>query len=165
MSDKRPLVTRKRYLFKIYRFWKDNFDPIRGLMGLIFMGSVIFFINLHHGYGPATVAALKQGIFTFFFGGIFVKLCHNLSVRFRNKQLSITMATLIPSMFSIGLTYAVHSLRGTPEPFLSTLPAILTAPPAFFVWGWRIRTKCEKDKSLRKKMERKQRKRRRKRRR
>jgi hypothetical protein len=34
-------------------------------------------------------------------------------------------------------TALLHSLRGTPEPLRSTVPAMLMAPPSFYVWGRR----------------------------
>lgn len=155
MEGKRPLVTRKKYLFQAYRFWKTNFDPKRGLFGGIFMGSIIFLINANHGFWLAFSAMGKQAVYTFCFGGIFVKLSENLSIKFKRRRFAYAMATLLPATLAIFMTYAVHSLKGTPEPFNSTLPAIITAPPAFAVWGWKTRNRWEKEELLRKKMARK----------
>jgi hypothetical protein len=48
-------------------------------------------------------------------------------------------AVVVPSAIAIGLTTILHMLKGTPEPLRSVLPTMLTAPPAFFWWGWRKR--------------------------
>ena len=45
----------------------------------------------------------------------------------------------LPSLVTVGATFLVHSLRGTPEPVLSTVPAAVLSPPAFKVWSWRVR--------------------------
>ncbi len=34
------------------------------------------------------------------------------------------LAILLPSAVAVGLTFLMHSLKGTPEPFYSTLPTI-----------------------------------------
>lgn len=123
------------------------------------MGSIIFLINASHGFWPAFFAMIKQGTFTFCFGGVFVKLSENLSIRYKRRKVSFFAASIIPAGLSILITYSLHSLKGTPEPFNSTLPAILTAPPAFAVWGYKNRTRWEREEALRKKMERKRKKR------
>jgi len=45
----------------------------------------------------------------------------------------------VSSCVAVGLTFLVHSLKGTPEPLLSTLPTALIGPPGFLVLGWRAR--------------------------
>ena len=51
---------------------------------------------------------------------------------------------------AVGFTYLVHSLKGTPEPFLSTLPTMVIAPPAFVWLAWKRQLGAYK---LRKKVE------------
>ena len=41
------------------------------LIGALIMGSIVYYINADYGWNMAMVAALKQGIYTFFFGGIY----------------------------------------------------------------------------------------------
>lgn len=159
MPQKRSIITRKRYLFQAYRFWKENFDPKRGMFGGLVMGFTIFLINANHGIWLALSAMVKQGIFTFTFGGVFVKMAENFSLRYKKRGVAYFTAAFIPAGLSILTTYALHSLKGTPEPFNSTLPAILTAPPAFAVWGYKTRKKWDREELLRKKMERKRKKR------
>ncbi len=49
----------------------------------------------------------------------------------------VSVATV--STLTIILVYAVHSLKGTPRPFESTLPTIILAPPGFFFLAWKKR--------------------------
>ena len=100
---------------------------------------MVWAINFSHGAIAALPAALKQASYTFFVAGFVVKLCENISLKIEPAIPAYTLATLVPSCIAIGLTFLVHSLRGTPEPFYSTLPTLLMAPPSFFVWAWRSR--------------------------
>jgi hypothetical protein len=105
----------------------------------LFLGLVIYAINFSHGALAALPAALKQATYTFFVSGLIVRLCENLITGVRHRALAWVSAILLPSGIAIGLTYLVHSLKGTPEPFYSTLPTIIVAPPAFAGWAWRCR--------------------------
>lgn len=102
-----------------------------GLIGALIMGSIVFAVNMKHGWLLATTAGLKQGLYTFLFSGIIVKLLDYLVKKIKNPHLSIPISVLAISGFTSLLVYLVHSLKGTPEPFLSTLPTILMAPPGF----------------------------------
>ena len=86
------------------------------------------------------MAALKQAVYTFFFAGLITRSCERLAVMEKDQLVALALAILIPSLMAIGFTYIVHSMRGTPEPFLSTLPTILLAPPGFAWWGRKKRT-------------------------
>ena len=103
----------------------------------LFLGGVVYIINYSHGALAALPAALKQATYTFFASGFIVRLCENLINRVRPMALAWPLAILLPSAVAIALTYLVHTLRGTPEPFYSTLPTVLVTPPAFAVWAWR----------------------------
>jgi hypothetical protein len=49
------------------------------------------------------------------------------------------VATIIVSAVTIMLVYGVHSMKGTPRPFESTLPTIIMAPPGFLALAIRKR--------------------------
>jgi hypothetical protein len=103
----------------------------------LFLGVVVFAINMSHGVWAALPAALKQAAYTFFAAGFIVRLCENLVVKKALGVIAFPLAVIIPSLVAIGLTFLVHSLKGTPLPLHSTIPTMLMAPPAFMVWAWR----------------------------
>jgi len=111
-----------------------------GIAGALFLGAVVFAINLEHGFLPATTASLKQAFYTFLMGGLIMKLCENLAVRFDSRLFSIFMAIAVPCIITTLATFLVHSLKGTPEPLYSTLPTIAFGLPAFSVWAVRKRS-------------------------
>jgi hypothetical protein len=120
-------------LSRIIRAFHAAIDWKWGLFGAIFMGSVVYAINMHHGWQHGLSAGLKQATYTFFFGGIILKIGERLAVKTTNRTMGIVWATIVPSILAISATFALHSLRGTQEPLLSTVPTIVTAFPAFFV--------------------------------
>ncbi len=100
-----------------------------------FLGGVVWLINLSHGPLAALPAALKQAAYTFFVAGFIVRLCETISVRVGRAALALALAALIPACIAVGLTFLMHSLKGTPEPFRSTIPTLLIAPPSMFFWA------------------------------
>jgi len=107
--------------------------------GALFLAVAVWLINLEHGPVAALPAALKQATYTYFVAGFITRLCENIAVSIRSKPLALSLAVLIPSCIAIGLTWGLHTLKGTPEPARSVLPTLLTAPFAFFWWGRRNR--------------------------
>ena len=103
------------------------------------MGGIVWFINMGHGWWPATTAAMKQAAYTFLLGGILIKILDTITVRIKNRYLAIAVATLSVSVVTIILVYIVHSMKGTPRPFESTLPTIIMAPPGFMALAIRKR--------------------------
>lgn len=107
----------------------------------LFLGVVVYAINYSHGALAALPAALKQAAYTFFVAGFILKVCENCILYVKPQPLAWSLAIIIPSSIAISLTYLLHSFKGTPEPFHSTLPTILMAPPSFSVWAWRCKRK------------------------
>lgn len=112
-----------------------------GLAGGFVMGTVVWFINIDFGWWPATTAALKQAAYTFILGGVLIKILETISLSIRNKYWALIIATLSVSALTILLVYGVHSMKGTPRPFESTLPTIIMAPPGFLALAIRKRIK------------------------
>ncbi|MEE4257387.1 MAG: hypothetical protein V2I47_10135 [Bacteroidales bacterium] len=110
-----------------------------GLAGAVIMGGIVWFINMSFGWWPATTAALKQAAYTFIFGGVLIKILDTITTRIHNRYLAIIVATIIVSAVTIMLVYGVHSMKGTPRPFESTLPTIIMAPPGFLALAIRKR--------------------------
>ena len=114
--------------------------------GALFLGIVVWLINLPHGPWAALPAALKQASYTYFVAGFITRLCQALAVRIEQRSLALTLAVLIPSSIALTLTFILHTLRGTPEPLQSVVPTLLSAPPAFFWWGRKRRIEVESQK-------------------
>ncbi|MAE97230.1 MAG: hypothetical protein CL910_21475 [Deltaproteobacteria bacterium] len=119
------------------------FDPRAGLFGALLMGSLVAAINVSHGATAAATSAGKQAVYTFFFGGLIVQVCSRLASREGGRLAVVGTAIAVPSLITIVLIYLVHSLRGTPEPLLSTAGVATLAIPSFSVWAWRIRASAE----------------------
>ena len=102
-----------------------------GIIGAVFMGSVVFYINSDHGPFLASIAALKQAFYTFFIGGLILKVLEIIVLGVPNKALAYVLSILTATVLTVGLVYIVHSMKGTPKPFESTIPTIFLAPPGY----------------------------------
>jgi hypothetical protein len=118
-------------LNKLTTFFGKIIDVKLGIIGAVFMGSVVFYINSDHGPFLATIAALKQAFYTFFIGGLILKVLEIIVVEIPNKTFAYICAVIAATLLTVGLVYIVHSLKGTPKPFESTIPTIILAPPGF----------------------------------
>lgn len=118
------------------KFFTQYINFYAACFGGSFLASVVFYINYDYGAGAAAIAAAKQFVYTFFFGGMFARLCEVLSLKLDKSFFAIINATLVCTLLAGCVTFLVHSLKGTPEPWLSTLPTLITSPPAFVVLGW-----------------------------
>jgi len=116
-----------------------------GLVGAGVMGGIVFGINYYetHEIFGSTTAALKQGSYTFLFGGAVMKGCEYLATKINNKTKAIISSVVIPSLISISLTYGMHNLKGTPKPEESTIPTIVMVIPATAFWGYRKRKQLD----------------------
>jgi hypothetical protein len=106
------------------------------ISGSIVMGGIVFSINYFEtqdSFGSMT-ASLKQGFYTFLFGGVLMKSCQLIAINIRRTIPAIILSVLIPSVFTMVLTIAMHSLKGTPKPIESTLPTLIIIP-ATLVWA------------------------------
>lgn len=133
----RPVDAIRRYM-----------DMRMAVAGAFFLGTIVWLINAFAGpeldVVGATTAAFKQGTYTFLAGGIIMRFTERLATRPHwSRGAALTVATLAPSVIAVGATFLVHSLRGTPEPVASTLPTLVMAPPSFFGWALRKRTRMK----------------------
>lgn len=124
-------------------------DYKMGVAGAIVMAGIVFAINYYgtKEISGSTTAALKQGSYTFLFGGILMKGCENLAVKIRNRIIAIAAAIIIPSALTLFLTFQLHQLKGTPKPVESTFPTLIIIP-ATAVWGYKKRKQKEDKLSL-----------------
>lgn len=126
-------------------FFLKYVDVSTAWKAALFLGLVVYAINYSHGALAALPAALKQATYTFFVAGFILRLCEKISMDQGLGVFALPLAVILPSSIAIGLTYLMHSLKGTPEPFYSTLPTILMAFPSFSLWAWRSRKNaCQK---------------------
>ena len=115
----------------IKRYVSSFINLKMGLIGAFIMAGIVFMINLPHGWVSSSIAGLKQWVYTFFFGGMIIRLLeYALSIK-ANLYLSILLSVIGISVLTTLLVYLVHSMRGTPEPLLSTIPTMIMAPPGF----------------------------------
>ena len=131
---------------KIYRFLSRFLNIPAGLGGALFMGTIVWFINADHGFWPAMVAALKQAGYTFLVAGLFIRFLEYMVTHIDDKVLAILVSVVVTSLLTIGLVYIVHSLKGTPKPFYSTLATILLAPFGYLGLAIRKRKKADREK-------------------
>lgn len=115
-----------------------------GFLGAVFLGGIVYWINMDFGWRPAGTAALKQGLYTLIFGGAIVKLCETQALKSEDKWHGIFRGAAMASVIAITAVLILHHFKGTPRPFYSSLPIIVTAPLSFWVIAWRSRRKEER---------------------
>ncbi len=132
---------------RMIRYGNRFIDYSMAIGGAIVMGCIVFWINYAStkNTAGATTAALKQGLYTFLFGGLIMKSCERLATEIREKAIGIAAAVILPSLAAIGLTFGLHSLKGTPLPLLSTLPTVLLVIPSTVVWAFHKRRQSGTD--------------------
>ncbi len=129
---------------RLYDYGSRYIDYKMGVLGVIVMASIVYSINYStDSLNGSITAALKQGTFTFFFGGIIMKGSERLAITITKRNLALIAACVIPSAVSLVLTFGLHSLKGTPKPFESTIPTAIFVIPSTAVWGYIKRKKME----------------------
>jgi len=115
-----------------------------GFAGAIVMGGIVLGINYFsaHEISGSITAAIKQGSYTFIFGGTLMKGCEYLATNIRKRRFAIVASIVIPSVFTLLLTFGLHNLKGTPKPIASTIPTLIIIP-ATAVWGARKRNQTD----------------------
>ncbi len=123
---------------------KDFINLKTAVAGALIMGGMVYYVNYKFGWQLASIAAFKQAVYTFFFGGACVRLSEVIAVKMENKWAGIFWGTVIASALTIGAVFCIHNMKGTPKPFESTLPTMIMAPPGFVVLAWYRRNKVDK---------------------
>lgn len=128
---------------RVVAWFAELIDLRMAFAGSAVMGTLVWAINAGDDATLALVAAAKQVGYTFFFAGFVMRLCERLARQLEPRSRALWLGFLVPSLLAVGLTYGVHSLRGTPRPLLSTLPTLLLGPPSFLIWSRRHRARRE----------------------
>ena len=118
---------------RAFEFGRKFINYKVGIMGALVLGGMVFFINVDHGILPGLTAGLKQGFYTFFIGGAITKLAEESSTWIKPRVLAIIGSILFTTFLAVLLVYLLHSMKGTPKPFESTLPTLFLSPPGFFL--------------------------------
>jgi uncharacterized protein YacL len=127
-------------LRQVLKIGQKFIDYKIGIAGAIVMGGIVFGINYFSTYeilGSIT-AALKQGAYTFLFGGTLMKGCEYLATSIKKRSVALILSVVIPSVLTLILTYTMHNLKGTPKPLESTIPTTIIIP-ATAIWGLKKR--------------------------
>lgn len=119
------------------------FDIKAAILGGFIMGTIVVWINLGHGGNAAISSGLRQAIYTFFVAGLSTQLCRRLTNSSIHKAAAIVKAVLIPAILTVTLVYIMHSTRGTPEPFYSSIPVAILSLISFSIIA--LHTLREKD--------------------
>ncbi len=92
-----------------------------GILSGIITGSVVFIINIDHGFWPAFASFWKQFIFNVFMAGYNTKSCERIADAINSNFIAIPVASIIPSLQAFVILFAIHYFGHTPEPLGSTL--------------------------------------------
>ncbi len=130
---------------RIRPFLDKHIDYPAAIAGACVLGSIVFAINFDHGWNIALLAASKQATYTFFAGGYMVRLNERIALALNPAVVAVPTGILCAGGLAVCLTYLVHSLKGTPEPFHSTIPTLLLVLPGFAFLGARARYKTNND--------------------
>lgn len=125
----------------IRAFLDKHIDYPAAIAGAIILSSIVFTINVDHGWSSALLAAGKQFTYTFFAGGYMARLNERIALALNPALVAVPAGVLCAGGLAITLTYLVHSLKGTPEPLNSTIPTMVLVILAFTFLGIRARHK------------------------
>ena len=137
-------------LKQLIKYGRKYIDYRMGIYGAIVMATIVFGINYYgtqNTFG-ATTAALKQGTYTFFFGGVIMRMSERLATEVGKRTLALILACVVPSMVSLTLTFGMHNLKGTPKPLASTIPTAIFVIPSTLIWGLMNRKRMDRSESV-----------------
>jgi hypothetical protein len=107
------------------------------IAGAMFMGTAVDPIDGGHGHPGSglPIAAAARANRISFIGGIVTKACEYPATTIELAPETRSADALLARALAIIASLLAHSLKGTPEPLLSTLPIVIFAPPSFLVVG------------------------------
>jgi hypothetical protein len=133
------------FLRKTYNFAREYIDWKKGALFGSLAGVAVGAINYNKGIEYAFTSGSKEAAKCLAIGTMNLSVCQTLARKIENRTKALVLATIIPTLLSVGLTYGVHKcLRGTPYPERSTAPTALAAP-FFYLIGRRARNLMERN--------------------
>ncbi|MFC1723618.1 hypothetical protein ACFL0V_05750 [Nanoarchaeota archaeon] len=147
ITDQKKEPPKRGLVRRCYDLTRKYIDYKMGAISAGVMGAYVWLVNVDQGVLPASTAAMKQGAYSFLSGGVLLKICEYLATRIKKAALSYMLAIAVPSMMAVTATYGLHSLKGTPHPVRSTIPAMVLAPPSCAWWARRKRREVYRENS------------------
>ena len=124
----------------------DDFIPLQHLLGQVAalaMGIIVLGVNYQqdHPLPDAAIAGVKQYVCSAISALISIDIQQRINAKNDREEkpslLQRTNPVTIPSLISTVLAFATHTIRGTPETLLSTLPTAVMAPFGYWYLQWR----------------------------
>lgn len=116
-----------------------------GVLGGLLLGGGVFIAKLPDGYWLAFTAAAEQFVYNFLLGGILMRLCERLALKYVQRSLSLILALVVPGFINVSGTYVMHCFdAGEVNPIWATVPSMIFAPMGYIWWGRRKRNQWEK---------------------
>lgn len=110
-------------------WFQRNVDYKKGTLFASLAGGAVGLINYGNGIEYSLSSGGKEFAKCMVAGTINFSLCRHLATNIKSRARAYTLATVVPAVLSMGLTYGVHKyLKGTPYPLKSTAPTALAAP-------------------------------------
>ena len=120
---------------KVGEFLRENYGKISFVLGI---GLASGFANAEHGTIAILTAGLKQCAYSGASASVLFPLYNSLAKRVKTLPGEL-IPIIVPTLLTIAANYGVHSLKGTAEPALSTLPTAIVATIGFPIWHLRTR--------------------------
>lgn len=124
-------------------------NQILGQIAALGMGVMVFEINKEHGALLASIAGIKQYVYSAVIAVLLIESQHKIYDYFKkntenDSSLPAILSIVIPTIGTILATLSVHSLKGTPETIESTIPTAILAPIGYTILHVRRVLKEEK---------------------
>jgi hypothetical protein len=112
-------------------------NQILGQLAALGMGSMVVGINAEHGPLLASIAGVKQYVYSAVIAVLLIdaqdKVYDHLKKTDKESLRPAILSIVIPSLSTVLATLAVHSLKGTPETIKSTIPTAILAPIGYTI--------------------------------
>lgn len=129
---------------KISYWLRKQVNIKMGVIAGLVTGSIVYYINFHHGHMVALSAFAKQFAYNFCMAGVNAGLCERLAKEIKRTWRAILLATIVPTVVAFAGVYSVHYFLNTPNPFANTIWQAGLNTIIFFVTGLAYRKELER---------------------